>query len=35
MAGELRSLEELLKNRIGLDPNSVGPHFFCARRSSG
>lgn len=28
MAGELRSLEELLQNHIGLDPNSVGPQLL-------
>jgi chemotaxis protein methyltransferase WspC len=28
MAGELRALEELLKHKIGLDPNSVGPQLI-------
>ena len=35
MAGELRAIEELLKNKIGLDPTSVGPQFILRGASSG
>ena len=35
MAGELRSIEELLRDEIGLDPASVGPQLVLRRRGSG
>ena len=34
MAGELRSLEELLTNQIGLDPASVGSQLILRGREA-
>ena len=34
MAGAMGAIEELLKNKIGLDPSSVGPQLILARSES-